>query len=105
MGRIVIACYRPKLGKESELEKLCKIHVKRLLKEVLVTDRKPILMKSFDGTIIEVFEWKSKDAIEEAHTNIEVQKMWSEYAEVCDYEIPNNIKEFSDMFSEFTPLN
>lgn len=105
MGRIVIACYKPKPGKEKELDQLMKTHVVRLRQEGLVTDRASIIMKSESGTVLEVFEWKSKEAIEEAHINPTVQQMWTEYAEVCDYEVPTNIAEFQNLFSEFTPLN
>ncbi len=105
MGRIVIACYKPKPGKEKELEELSKTHVDRLRKEDLVTDRTPVLMKAKDGTVVEVFEWKSEAAIQEAHKNAEVQKMWEEYSEVCEYVKPINVAEFQNLFSEFEPLN
>ncbi|MEQ9468238.1 MAG: hypothetical protein RLN88_12545 [Ekhidna sp.] len=105
MGRIVIACYRPKLGKESELEELTKTHHDRLLSEELVTKRKPIVMRATDGSIVEVFEWKSKEAIEQAHTNEKVKKMWGEYAEVCEYVKPIDIDEFQQLFSEFEPID
>ncbi len=105
MGRIVIACYKPKKGKEKELEAMSQTHVERLRKEGLVTDRRPIIMKSNDGTIVEVFEWKSKQAIEAAHENAEVQKMWSEYAQICEYISPEGIAEFQNLFSEFEPIN
>jgi len=105
MGRIVIACYKPKPGKEDQLVALTKTHVPRLLKEGLVTNRQSIIMKASDGTLIEIFEWKSRDAIEQAHSNKEVQKMWSEFAEVCEYETPSNIKELGSIFSEFAPVN
>jgi len=105
MGRIVIACYRPKPGKERELEALTQAHHDRLLSEKLVTKRKPIVMKAGDGSVIEVFEWKSKEAIEQAHTHEEVQKMSGEYAEVCEYVKPVDIDEFQQLFSEFEPIN
>jgi hypothetical protein len=34
-----------------------------------------------DGTVIEVFEWKSQEAIAAAHTNPVVQKMWEKSEE------------------------
>ncbi len=105
MVRIVIACYKPKPGKEAELDKLMETHVGRLRSEGLVTDRESIIMKSKSGTVVEVFEWKSKEAIEQAHNNPIIQKMWEEYSAVCDYEIPPNIEEFSQLFSEFEPVN
>ena len=102
--RIVIVGYKPFPGKEAALAKLMKSHVSILRKEGLASDREPILMQSANGTIIEVFGWKSKEAIAQAHTNAAVQKMWGEYAEVCEYIPVGNLDETRSLFSEFTPL-
>jgi hypothetical protein len=61
-------------------------------------------MESDDGTIIEVFEWKSPGAIEEAHTNEKVQKMWREYEQVCDYVTLSYLKEAGEAFAAFHPF-
>jgi quinol monooxygenase YgiN len=74
MGRVVIVAYKPKPGKAEALKELTKTHVPRLLKEGLVTDRAPIIVEATDGTIIEIFEWLSVEAIKKAHQNPEVQK-------------------------------
>jgi hypothetical protein len=105
MGRIVIVAYKPKPGKAGALKELTKTHVARLHKEGLVTDREPIIVEAADGTIIEVFEWLSAEAIQQAHQNPEVQKMWGEYAEVCDYVPLNTVPETGNMFADFTPAN
>lgn len=105
MGHIVIACYKPKPGKEDALKKLMETHLQRLKAEGLVTDRESIIMEAKDGTILEVFEWLSAEAIAGAHKNPEVLKMWGEYAEVCDYVPVNTLAEASDMFAGFKPLN
>ena len=105
MGRVVIACYRPKSGKKSQLHELMKDHLRMLRDENLVTDRCSIMMEAEDGTVLEVFEWKSKDAIVAAHTNPNVLTMWKEYAEVCDYIPVSTLKEAEGPFSEFAPLN
>lgn len=104
MERIVIVAYRPFPGKEADLERLTKEHWKILHKEGLVTDRKPIACRSADGTIIEVFGWKSKEAIEQAHSNAAVRKLWSEYSEVCEYVPLTEVRESAGVFSEFDPL-
>jgi hypothetical protein len=65
-----------------------------LRKENLITDRKPIVMKSLEGILVEVFEWKSADAIKQAHTNPVVGNLWEDFGKVCDYEIPVNVKGF-----------
>ena len=105
MGRTVIVVFRPKRGKEHELEQLLKEHVPILREEQLVTDRKPYVMKSSEGVFVEVFEWKSKEAIQQAHTNMEVGKMWERFGQVCEYDAAVNVKEFHDLFSEFASVN
>ena len=37
-------------------------------------------MEGQDGTIVEVFEWKSREAIALAHSNPAIAKMWQEYS-------------------------
>ncbi len=102
--RIVIVAYKPKAGKAEALHKLMREHLSILKHQNLVTDRASIIMEAKDGTIIEVFEWKSKSAIEQAHTNPEVLKMWGKYAEVCDYIPVGQVEETAKLFSEFTPF-
>jgi hypothetical protein len=104
MGRIVIACYRPKAGKKEALKRLILDHVATLRSEGLVTDREPITMEAEDGTVVEVFEWASADAIESAHINATVLKMWDQYTAVCDYIPVAEVAEAAKMFSEFTPI-
>lgn len=104
-GRIVIVAYKPKPGKADALKVLARTHVQRLRAEGLVTAREPVVMETQEGTIIEVFEWKSKQALESAHRNPAVQAMWKEYAEVCDYVPVASVEEAKQLFSEFSPLN
>jgi len=105
MGRIVIVAYRPKPGKEKELHELTQTHYLTLKEEGLVTDRAPIIMLAKDGTVVEVFEWVGAEAIREAHTNAEVQKMWAAYSAACDYIPLNQLEESGNMFADFTPFN
>ena len=105
MAQVVIVCYKPKPGKAEALRELMLTHVPRLKAEGLVTDRQPILMEAKDGTIIEVFEWISAEAIANAHTNPVVLKMWGEYGEVCDYAPLSSLGEVNDLFAGFKPLN
>lgn len=105
MGRIVIACYRPRPGMKEQLFELTRRHVQRLRAEGLVTDREPIAMKAQDGTVVEVFEWTSAEAIEAAHSNANVQEMWKEYAAVCEYVPLAELDESRQLFSEFSPVS
>ncbi|WP_183576685.1 putative quinol monooxygenase [Mucilaginibacter sp. X5P1] len=105
MGRIVIVGYKPKPGKAEALKALMKTHLPRLRQEGLATDRESILMEAADGTIVEVFEWVSAEAIQNAHKNPVVLQMWGEYAEVCDYVPVGSLTEAGSLFSDFTSVD
>jgi hypothetical protein len=104
MGKIVIATYTPKAGKEKILDRLVRDHVKVLRNQGLATLRPPMIMKSADGTVVEVFEWISKQAIEEAQKNKDVQEYWAKYKEVCDIIPVSDLIEANTSFSEFNPF-
>jgi quinol monooxygenase YgiN len=104
-ARIAIVAYKPKEGKSEELQQLTREHVSILRQQDLVTNRHSIMMRAKDDTIIEIFEWKSKAAIEQAHTNPEVLKMWAKYAEVFDYIPIAKVEEASEVFSGFSPFD
>jgi quinol monooxygenase YgiN len=103
-GVIVIVAYRPKPGNETELLKLVRSRVPTLHKEDLVTDREPIIMRARDGTIIEVSEWKSHEAIDAAHENPNVLAMWNKFFAICDCVPLKTFPEAEEMFAGFEPL-
>ncbi len=105
MGIIVISSYKPKPGKDAELLKVVRTHVPILRELGLATGREVQIMKASDGTIVEVFEWVSADAIKKAHETPRVHEMWKEFEAVCEYESLSNLEESKHPFSEFTPLN
>ena len=105
MNQVVIVCYKPRAGQEKQLLELVKEHVPILLKENLATDMKPVIMQAKDGTIIEVFEWCSAEAIEKAHKNPAVLAMWGRFAEACEYVAPNTLPEFQHIFSTFDAVD
>jgi hypothetical protein len=104
VGSISVACYKPKPGCEAALAQLVKEHLPPLRAEGLVTDRDSIVMRTSDGTIVEIFEWVSQEAIAGAHSNPAVLELWKRFEAVCSYEIPCNLAEFSTMFAHFEPL-
>lgn len=103
-GVCVIVAYRPKRDKEAELLAVVRERVPALRKEGLVTERAPVIMRAKDGTIIEVSEWKSKEAIEAAHKNPNVLAMWARFFEVCDCVPLNTLAEAEEMFAGFAPI-
>jgi hypothetical protein len=61
-------------------------------------------MRSRDGTIVEVSEWRSREAIDAAHKNPNVLAMWEKFFAVCDCVPLNTLPETADMFAGFTPI-
>jgi quinol monooxygenase YgiN len=103
-GVIVIVAYRPKPGKEKELLELVLNRVPTLRQEGLATERMPTIMRARDGTIIEVSEWKSPEAIDAAHKNPNVLAMWNKFLAVCDCVPVNTLAEANEMFAGFEPI-
>ena len=101
MGVIVIVAYRPKPGKEAALDALVAEHVPILRAAGLATDRAPVIAKSRDGVVIEVFEWVSEKAVELAHAHDVVRDLWERFEEVCDYLALNELPESSALFASF----
>jgi hypothetical protein len=101
MGRFVIVAYRPKRGKDNELLAAVKKHLQVLRTEELVTDKPAYLMRGTDGTIVEVFEWKSVESIQQAHNNLAVQALWADFGVACDYVPLHQLAEAQQMFAEF----
>ncbi len=104
MGRIVIVAYRPHAGKSAELRSLVATHVPRLRQRGLAPEREAICMEAADGTLVEVFEWTSAEAIQAAHGDEVVQAMWSDFAQLCDYIPIGDVSEADMLFSEFTAI-
>ena len=69
--------------------------------EKLVKDEDAHVMRASDGTLLEVFEWLSSEAIAKAHANPAVQALWGEFAAVCDYVPLASLSEAHQMFAEF----
>ena len=104
MGRIVIVAYKPKPGRMADLLALTAEHLPTLRGLGLITQRLGIAMQAADGTVVEVFEWASAEAIASAHSNTGVLSLWQRYAEVCDYVPVGSLPEAANLFSEFTPI-
>lgn len=65
--QIVFALYKPHDGKDADVRRILVDHVPTLRRLELATDRPSILVKSRNGTYIEVFEWSSGGAAGLAH--------------------------------------
>ncbi len=101
MGRFVIVAYKPKSGQARTLDTLVAKHLGVLAQEGLVTDHPPSVMRARDGTVVEVFEWVSVDAIARAHGNAAVGALWAEFEAACDYVPLASLAEAGQLFAEF----
>jgi len=104
VGRFVIAAFRPKAGQAQALQAVVAKHWHVLRDQGLVTEREPFVMKAADGTLLEVFEWRSAQAIEQAHSNPAVLALWSAFEAACDYVPLASVAEAQHLFAEFEPL-
>ena len=101
MGRFVIVAYTPKPGKDQQLLAAVRKHLEVLQTQHLVTEKPAYVMRAGDGTIVEVFEWRSAKAVQEAHGNPAVQALWAEFGAACDYTPLSKLPEAQQMFAEF----
>ena len=104
MGRFVIVSYVPKPGMADALMVAVRKHLQVLRAEDLVTDRPAYVMRAADGTLVEIFEWRSAEAIAKAHTNPAVHALWAEFGAACDYRPLSGLAECQQMFAEFEPV-
>jgi len=105
MERVAIVAYKPNPGKKEALRALIRKYSLCLREAGLVTQKESFVLETKDGTIVEVFEWKSEQAKKSAHKNPRVQQMWREYAEVSTYTPLNRLPETGHLFADFAPLN
>ena len=102
----VIAAYRPKPGKDQELRKLVREHRRTLDAARLITPRPTVLLRArSDGTVVEIFEWASPKAADEAHLNPAVRKLWNRFAKIADFVPLSSIQEADKVFSPFETLS
>lgn len=105
MGLFVIVTYRPKRRKEAQLIELLRDHVPVLRGQGLATKRPAQVMRARDGSIVEVFEWKSAEAVKKAHENKVVQAMWERFEECCTYSKLADLEEAGEPFAHFEPID
>jgi hypothetical protein len=102
---LAIASYKPKTGQEEALLKIVQTHLPALRELGLATDKPPYLAKSSDGTIIEIFEWVSTDAVQAAHQDPIVSAIWEEMTLVADFLPMNTLPESKKVFPGFELIN
>jgi hypothetical protein len=103
--QVVFALYKPHEGKDGELRRLIAQHIPTLRRLELITNRPAVLVKSANGTYIEVFEWNSGQAAQLAHEHPEVAKIWEGMGQVCDLPALESLEEVNAQFPHFEPVS
>jgi hypothetical protein len=101
MSQFAIACYRPKPGMDEALLDVVRTHYETLRAAGFVSEKPPYLMRAKDGTLIEVFEWKSVEAKELAHKDPSVGQLWGRFSACADFPPLTEIAEAQQRFVNF----
>ncbi|MWC29741.1 hypothetical protein GON22_16740 [Paenibacillus sp. MMS18-CY102] len=99
-----IALYRPHPGKEQELRQIVKEHEPALRQEGLIADHPLTRVEAADGTIIEMFEWKSAEAMHQAHKSTVVWPIWERMMAVAEMANLGSLQEANQPFPNFRRL-
>jgi CDGSH-type Zn-finger protein len=98
---MTIATYRPKPGKAAELLALTRAHLPLLTAEGLAEPGRRLVGRAKDGAIVEIFVWKSPEAVEAAHKNAAVSALWAKFGEIADFVMAKDLPETAAPFAEF----
>jgi hypothetical protein len=101
MAYTVIAAYRPKPGQATELLALVREHLPILRKQGLATEAPPVVLRATDGTLLEIFDWVSEEAVARAHESPEVLALWERFGAACDYVKLGELTEATKLFPDF----
>ena len=102
--QIVVAVYRPHPGKAEEMAALITRHVPLLRRQGLATDRAPIVMRSADGSFVEVFEWDPAASDVPPHLIPAVREIWDAMEAIGDFATLSDLPESAGPHPSFTPV-
>lgn len=105
MGRITIASFQPKPGKEAALLQVIAERLPLLRRLGLATDRANITFRAGNGVIVDVSEWVDDAAIDRAHHTPEVLALWARFSACCDFVKLDTLEEVHDMFATFEAVH
>ncbi|MES2279761.1 MAG: hypothetical protein V4592_27260 [Bacteroidota bacterium] len=98
---MAIAIYRAKPGNEDALMKLVEKHLPALRQLGLATNRESYMAKAKDGSILEVFEWASTNAISAAHQHPAISAIWEKMILIAEFPPLGGLPEVQRPFPGF----
>jgi hypothetical protein len=102
--KLAFAMYKPKEGKEQELEEILIQHIPLLREYGLISEKETHTVRSNDGTIIEIFEWISDESKEVAHQHPAMRSLWGKMMAICTFPTLSDLPESKKSFPNFTVI-
>jgi hypothetical protein len=103
-SRISLAAYRPRPGKDEELLELFEAEFARLRTGRHVTDRRVPICRTDRGEYLAILEWSSDHAVDDAHRDAQVLRIWARKAEIAEYLAPRDLAGSDVPFVSYTKL-
>jgi hypothetical protein len=105
-GPVLVLCrYKPHEGRDEDVRALVARHGPVLLAQGLVTPRPFVHATAKDGSLIEIFEWKSEEASRSVHGNPAVMEIWEGLGECARFAPMAELSETQQPFAHFAPLD
>jgi len=102
---MAFASYKAKSGQEEALKEVIAKHLPLLRELGLASSRNSYMAQSMDGTIIEIFEWTSMNAVNAAHQHPAVSSVWEKITLIADFVSLKDLPEAENPFPGFRILN
>ena len=103
-SRISLAAYRPRSGRDAELLEVFEAEFACLRAGGHVTDRPVPICRTDRGEYLAILEWSSDHAVDDAHQDAEVVRVWARKAEVAEYMAPRDLAGSDVPFVSYTRL-
>lgn len=102
-SEFVICAYRPKPGEMESFRAALERHLDVLDDRGYLASRQHIVMESpRDGAVLEILEWKSRDAARLAHDDPTVQSVWGQLARSAELIALGDLAEAAETFPHFS---
>lgn len=102
--QLAFAMYKPKEGKEEELQEILKLHLPVLKEYGLISEKETYTVRAKDGTMIEIFEWMSEESKAVAHQHPAMRSLWGRMMAVCTFPTMSDLPEAKRSFPNFSVI-
>ena len=89
--RMSLSCYRPRPERDAQLRELFSVELATLRAGGHVTDRRVPICRTDAGDYLVILEWAHEDAVDDAHRDPAVLRVWARKAELSEYLAPADL--------------